>query len=113
MRACTYPTSSPGNSSTSRETPVLPAGYSWLQKRQNDPFHFINLAKTKEDTMINLTPHAITVRAADGTDTTFPPSGTVARVSTTDVVVGTCPVTGAPIVRRVFGDVTGLPADGT
>ena len=63
--------------------------------------------------MINLTPHAITVRAADGTDTTYPPSGTVARVSTTDEVVGACPVTGAPIVRRVFGEVTGLPEEGT
>jgi len=63
--------------------------------------------------MINLTPHAITIRTPDGTDITIPPSGIVARVSTTDKVVGTCPVTGAPIVRRVFGDVTGLPADGT
>ena len=61
----------------------------------------------------NLTPHAITIRAQDGTEVTIPPSGTVARVSTTDEVVGTCPITGAPIVRRVFGEVTGLPEDGT
>lgn len=62
--------------------------------------------------MLNLTPHSITVRSPDGTETVFPPSGLLARVSTTDEVVGTCPITGAPIVRRVFGDVTGLPADG-
>lgn len=62
--------------------------------------------------MLNLTPHAITVRA-NGADTVFPPSGTLARVSSTEEVVGTCPVTGAPIVRRVFGEVTGLPTDGS
>jgi hypothetical protein len=63
--------------------------------------------------LINLTPHAITIRAEDGTETTIQPSGSVARVSTTDEVVDTCPITGAPIVRRVFGEVTGLPAEGT
>lgn len=62
--------------------------------------------------MINLTPHPIVIRCQDGTETTIPPSGTVARVSTTDEVVGTCPVTGAPIVRRVFGEVIGLPEEG-
>lgn len=62
--------------------------------------------------LINLTPHAITIRAEDGTETTIPPSGAVARVSTTDEAVGTCPITGAPIVRRRFGDVTGLPEEG-
>jgi hypothetical protein len=67
----------------------------------------------KKAELVNLTPHAITIRAQDGTETTIPPSGTVARVSTTDEVVGTCPITGAPIVRRVFGEVTGLPAEGT
>jgi hypothetical protein len=67
----------------------------------------------KKAELVNLTPHSITIRAEDGTETTIPPSGTVARVSTTDEAVGTCPITGAPIVRRVFGDVTGLPAEGT
>ena len=58
--------------------------------------------------MLNLTPHPIRV----GTKT-LPPSGTVARVQTTDMVVGTCTVTGVPIVHRMFGDVTGLPSDST
>lgn len=62
--------------------------------------------------MINLTPHPIVIRDQNGTETTIPPSGTVARVSTTDEVIGTCVVTGAPIVRRVFGEVTGLPEEG-
>jgi len=61
--------------------------------------------------MINLTPHAITVRAPDG-DHTFYPSGSVARVATAEEVVGTCPVTGAPIVRRTLGDPQGLPDAG-
>lgn len=61
--------------------------------------------------MINLTPHPITIRVG-GVDTTIQPSGTLARVSSTEYVVGTCQLTGAEIVRREFGQVTGLPADG-
>lgn len=63
--------------------------------------------------MFNLTPHAITVRAPDGTDHTFPPSGVVARVSMLETVVGVCPVTGAPIITRAAGDPVGLPEDGS
>lgn len=63
--------------------------------------------------MINLTPHAITVRAPDGADHTFPPSGTVARVATTETVIGACPMTGVPIVRRTLGEPQGLPPVGT
>lgn len=58
--------------------------------------------------MLNLTPHSITVGG-----TTFPPSGSVARVEVCDEAIGTCPVTGVPIVRRVYGDVMGLPEPGT
>lgn len=61
--------------------------------------------------MINLTPHPITIRA-NGVDTVIHPSGTLARVASSEQVIGVCPLTGAPVVRRVFGDVTGLPADG-
>ncbi|MFA7169195.1 MAG: hypothetical protein WC096_09860 [Sphaerochaetaceae bacterium] len=60
----------------------------------------------------NLTPHPIVIRSQDGTEVTIPPSGIVARVSTTDEVVGTCSITGAPIIKRVFGEVTGLPTGG-
>lgn len=63
---------------------------------------------------INLTPHDIVVvSACDNSRTSIPPSGTVARVSTTECVVGVCPATGAPIVQRTLGDVTGLPPEGT
>jgi hypothetical protein len=34
----------------------------------------------KKAELVNLTPHSITIRAEDGTETTIPPSGTVARV---------------------------------
>lgn len=61
--------------------------------------------------MLNLTPHAITLIASDGRETVIPPSGTVARVSTTEEVAGM--LDGIPVVIRRFGDVTGLPADGT
>lgn len=62
--------------------------------------------------MINLTPHAITIRV-NGVDTVIQPSGQLARVSSTEEQVGVCQLTGAPIMRRVFGEVTGLPTDGT
>lgn len=61
--------------------------------------------------MLNLTPHPITVRRPDGTETVYPPSGTVARVAMTEEVVGD--LDGVPVVQRTPGQVTGLPDDGT
>lgn len=58
--------------------------------------------------MLNLTPHAITVGGV-----TFPPSGVIARVESHEEIVATCPITGVPIVSRVFGEVSGLPEEGT
>jgi len=72
--------------------------------------------------MLNLTPHAISVMNLEtGEVITLPPSGVVARVSTTEVVVGqitvTDPVTGVsmtvPVVEGKFGEVVGLPEEGT
>jgi len=60
--------------------------------------------------MLNLTPHAITLRTAAG-DVIFPPSGAVARVATLETVIGEH--AGVPVISRSFGDVSGLPADGT
>ena len=62
--------------------------------------------------MLNLTPHAITIVAANGDRVTFPPSGKVARVETKEEFVSTCPVTGAPIYTRVMGKPVGLPENG-
>lgn len=56
---------------------------------------------------VNLTPHPIVVRLSDGTERKFEPSGTVARVSSTDEVVGE--VDGIPVVQTTFGDIVGLP----
>lgn len=61
--------------------------------------------------MLNLTPHAITVRHGDGTSTTYPASGTVARVYTVEEVVGE--IDGITVVSRSFGDAFGLPEEGT
>ena len=63
--------------------------------------------------MLNLTPHAVVVRSQDGSEHSFPPSGTVARVATTETAIGTCPVTGATIVVRQLGEPVGLPPEGT
>ena len=51
--------------------------------------------------MRNLTPHAVVVSVAGAVEV-IQPSGTVARVSTTEQSVGLCPVTNAPVIRRSF-----------
>jgi len=58
---------------------------------------------------VNLTPHAIVVRLADGSDLTFPASGKVARVDELPTtVVGE--MGGVKILSRtVFGQVVDLP----
>ena len=58
---------------------------------------------------LNLTPHAIVVRLADGSDLTFPPSGKVARVDELPTtVIGE--FDGITILSRtVFGKVIDLP----
>ena len=61
---------------------------------------------TPEAHMLNLTPHPITLRTPQG-DVTFAPSGTVARVSTSEVQVDT--LHGVPVIRRQFGAVNGIP----
>lgn len=61
--------------------------------------------------MLNLTPHAITVQAADGSRMTFAPSGQVARVATLESVVGE--YDGIPVITRSMGEAQGLPEEGT
>ena len=56
--------------------------------------------------IINLTPHDIVVRTAEG-DTIFPKSGEVARVSTASKDAGS--VNGITVVKTVFGAVEGIP----
>jgi hypothetical protein len=58
--------------------------------------------------LMNLTPHALTLRAADGSDTTLPPSGTVARVAASSTATGQT-VGGLPVQVTTFGQVTDLP----
>jgi len=61
--------------------------------------------------MLNLTPHAITLRSPDGSEKTIQPSGTVARVEMAEQVIGTH--AGLPVIERQPGAVTGLPDGGT
>ena len=56
--------------------------------------------------IINLTPHAISVRL-NGRDIVIPPSGQIARVATSAELVAE--VDGIPVYRTVFGSVEGLP----
>ncbi len=61
-------------------------------------------------TILNLTPHAITLRAPDGSDTTIPPSGTVARVQMTEGRVET--IRGFPCLvatSPTYDAIDGLP----
>lgn len=55
--------------------------------------------------IINLTPHAITETM---TNTTFAPSGTVARVSSESICAGN--INNIPVFITKFGDVQDLPA---
>jgi len=61
--------------------------------------------------LLNLTPHAITLRTPQG-DVTFPPSGKVARVSTISVETGEI-IHGVAVIRNTYGPVEGLPTDGS
>jgi hypothetical protein len=58
--------------------------------------------------VINLTPHAIVIRLIDGTDSTIPPSGVVARVIHEEKVTGYLHGV-VPIITRVYMGVHGLP----
>ena len=65
--------------------------------------------------MINLTPHTIRVMNPEtGEVVELPPAGVVARVSTTEEVVGSVTIGTmvVPVMRKVFGEVVGLPEDG-
>lgn len=57
--------------------------------------------------IVNLTPHAIVVRLADGTDRTFPPSGGVCRC--TPIADPALSIDGIPTVMSSFGPLSGLP----
>lgn len=62
--------------------------------------------------LLNLTPHPITIRTTDGSDVTVPPSGIVARVESEEYETGNLfPEIGAsvPVVTRRFGRVVDLP----
>jgi len=73
--------------------------------------------------MINLTPHDITIWAGDGTATTIPPSGAVARVIHSETESGYLQLIddqgdgqwgcgkAVPVINRVVAGITGLPAD--
>lgn len=56
--------------------------------------------------IVNLTPHKIVVRIGES-ETSFPASGTVARVASKMEEVGT--IAGIPVKSQIFGEVEGLP----
>ncbi len=58
--------------------------------------------------VINLTPHVVVVETENGRHE-FPPSGVVARVSTTQDQIGE--INKVPVVKTVFGDVAGIPEE--
>lgn len=57
--------------------------------------------------LINLTPHTINVVVSGGNIIDIPVSGTVARCSQSNEIVGE--VNGIPVTRQVFGEVVDLP----
>lgn len=67
--------------------------------------------KDKDMSIINLTPHAVTLHGADGKAVTLPPSGQVARLAVTREAMAPVVVNGVtlPVSRPTLGAVTGLP----
>lgn len=59
-------------------------------------------------TFINLTPHALTVIAADGGEHVFEPSGQLARVGSSQEMLPQ--IGGFTVAKTVWGMVTGVPA---
>lgn len=57
--------------------------------------------------IVNLTPHALNLRNAEGEMVEIPPSGTVARVSETTASLPV--VAGFNVVTKTYGDVENLP----
>lgn len=62
-------------------------------------------------TIINLTPHAVTLHGADGQSVTLPPSGQVARLAVAREAMAPVVVDGVTLAvsRPTLGAVTGLP----
>lgn len=61
--------------------------------------------------IVNLTPHEVVLFDQEGKNeiARYPASGVVARVSTTEKVVGE--LEGVPLVNTEYGEVTGLPSE--
>lgn len=61
--------------------------------------------------LVNHTPHAITLIKEDGGQIVIPPSGTVARVETTQRRLPSIEVEGEhfPVSNNAHGEITGLP----
>lgn len=58
--------------------------------------------------LVNLTPHEVRIIVEGGPDVVLPPSGQIARVSTTSESCGFTPE-GVPVSRLTFGETVGLP----
>jgi hypothetical protein len=63
-----------------------------------------NLEKVK---LVNLTPHEVTVFIDSSNTLKIPPSGQVARVQSTEELVGY--VNGISVYKTIYGEVQGLP----
>lgn len=61
--------------------------------------------------LINLTPHAITIRPDEGGEITIAPSGIVARVQTVTRPLDVIEMDGVqvPVTLSEYGEVTGIP----
>ncbi len=57
---------------------------------------------------VNLTPHKIVLATDNGT-IEIPPSGTIARVAVSQIIIGD--VDSIPLVANQYGDPTGIPDD--
>lgn len=82
----------------------------WREKHAAEVAEVERLAPLMSHGWLNLTPHAIGLRLADGTTVTVAPSGELARVATVEVAGEA--VGGMPTVYRRLGAAEGLPPEG-
>lgn len=72
------------------------------------PAQYMTLVFTADQgPIVNLTPHAVTVRTAEGAAQREYPSQGIIRARQTDTAAGS--LNGIPLVRSAFGEPTGLP----
>ena len=92
---------------------IIPSklGNLWAAEAAKETFHRqYEVAMAAPVEIVNLTPHVVRVKGAEGGYTVYPPSGAVARVAVTHHPYATIPRAGMPpLFSAAYGKIEGLP----